>query len=421
MRAERTLLRRAARAAGACLLLSGWAATAHAQGWSVQFEQAQTADGVTLRLVRLHNPGGTPVVLLHGIGANAQEFLLPGRALGEYLAGLGYDVWCANFRYAGRGQLASDDAGESSFDALVAFDLPAILDRVRAASGGARPFLLGHSMGGMVALAWAAGIERARVPVSLRLVLRGGRLRLEPVHGWRMRAEPALAARRAAEIRGVIAIGSPARLRWPLVLPRLDPDLYWDVNVVLSSLAWSPAANLALLPLERIPASEVVHALTVDLPQLPHVGPAVRAYLLWVAATIGNSLLSAQFMLPGSIDPATSYQALAAAADDLPAGAVRQYLDAIRTRDMREAHVLDPVRAPLSYADSHRFIAAPVLWVAGRFDKIANDDAIEAEFSALATPDKTLLRVDHGHLDLVIGDRAPQDVWPALVRWLAQH
>jgi pimeloyl-ACP methyl ester carboxylesterase len=404
-------LRRLALSALACLVLAPGASA-----WTYRAEQTTTADGVTLRFVHLANPGRIPCVLVHGIASNLAEWNVPGRSFAAYLADHGYDVWCVNLRHAGHAPFQSDGDGRHSFDDLVVLDVPAIVSAVRAATGQ-RPFLVGHSLGGMVTLAWLQGVRRASVPVGLGLSTHG--LTIE--RGDRIEADPALAAQRAGQVRGIVALAAPARFTWPLNPPpaRATTSGYWDMNLLLEYLAWSPDANVASLLVPVVPGRQVIDVLTDDVTSFPFVGAPIRGYLGRVTRDIGRTYLVAEIMRPGSVDASTLYDALDIAVDDAPVGILRQFMDGIRTGDMREAEVEDPLRRPYSYADGASRVRAPLLWVAGREDKLANDDAIAATFRTVGSPDKTLLETDHGHVDLVIGDAAPQDVWSPVLGWLA--
>lgn len=137
------------------------------------------ADGAPLRLWRRGPSAGSPaVLLLHAMFVDSRTMDHRGAGLGATLAAAGLDVWRADLR--GRG---SDPAGAWTYDDLVRLDVPALVTAVAARSG--RPVVvIGHSLGGHVALAAAA--ER-RVEVA-GLVLVGANI-------WRPSHEPDRAVR----------------------------------------------------------------------------------------------------------------------------------------------------------------------------------------------------------------------------------
>jgi pimeloyl-ACP methyl ester carboxylesterase len=407
----------------ALALLAFLAIGAPARAYTVESAIAVTQDRVVLALKRYKNPGGEPVLMIHGFGSNMYEFDLPSMSLADALARAGFDVWLANWRRTGKRPFRSSGRAGYTFDDVVHFDVPALVETVRAATGR-RPFLLGHSMGAMVIYAYLEGAhyERTLVARTPRLTFFG--IAWDEVFEDRIAADPALSAARNAGIRGFVAIAGPPRFRWkidarPWDFWRYD---YWDYNIILTELAWSPAANLAARSVPEVPAGELTNFLTDDLVFLPFVGPEVRPFLAYVAAQVAKSYLSAEVMVPSNMDAQVAFEALDWAADDSSTGIYRQFLDGIRGKTMREAHVLDPLHAPYVYADRLGAVTAPALVIGGRRDKICNDDVLFQDgFLELGSPDKTYLSVDAGHLDIVMGKNAPRDVWAPIEAWLKSH
>ena len=243
-----------------------------------------TADGATLA-ARRRRGDGPPVLMLHGLAVNAALWDLPTiegpgfvfRSLATELQERGYDVWLLNFRGHGApSMLSRPPAGQSdwSLDEFVVFDLPAAIEHVRRETQRA-PFVVGASMGSMVAAAWLTGLcrdadvprgaESAGVKVSVSPGVeapvsggvdassRGGA-------GWpgaaALRIDPLAAAARQRSIAGVVLVEFPAALRWPRSMydeagrPRWDVLLreFWrndgDANFpfeVLARLGWLEA------------------------------------------------------------------------------------------------------------------------------------------------------------------------------------
>ncbi len=103
-------------------------------------------------------PRPTPVILAHGILMNRVCFdLCEGGSLARYLAHRGHDVWVIEYRGAGASRALpdADDPWGYTFDDLATEDVPALIEAVRAATGAARVSWVGHSMGGLVAYAYA--------------------------------------------------------------------------------------------------------------------------------------------------------------------------------------------------------------------------------------------------------------------------
>jgi pimeloyl-ACP methyl ester carboxylesterase len=123
-----------------------------------------TADGwqLELRRYRPSTPAqvGRPVLLLHGISANARNLDLDAQhSLARWFAAQGRDTWTLSFRGTGESDLPDAAQGRPdgfSFDALWHDDLPAAISRVQQETGAAQLDAVGHSMGGMVLYAYLA-------------------------------------------------------------------------------------------------------------------------------------------------------------------------------------------------------------------------------------------------------------------------
>ena len=130
---------------------------------------SRTDDGVDLALYHVPpDPAAPrrpapPILLVHGTFSNRLFFLGSGdRGLARYLAGLGYDAWVAELRGHGRSG-ALGRASDWNFEDWIRHDAPALLRGVRQATGSGRVLWLGHSAGGVIAVAWAGlGEDQSR-------------------------------------------------------------------------------------------------------------------------------------------------------------------------------------------------------------------------------------------------------------------
>ncbi len=397
---------------------------APALAWTETREVATTADGITLVFKRMRNAGAPPVILAHGLGANYSEWDLPSKSFARYLADRGYDVWLANYRNSGTGQYESDPAIGASFDEIAIFDVEAIVARVEAETG-ARPFWVGHSLGGMIAYAWLGGAAFERVVTHRVPYLTLAGIRYRELFGRRVAGDPARAAARNARLRGLVTIGSPGPLAWRVPAHRVNiaRDSYWDYNILLTALAYSPSANAASYSTEQVPVGDVIDFLTTFLPTVPFVGAQLGPFLTLVAARIGTTPLTAQTIYGPNMEVHVLREAIPRAGEDASTVIFRQLLDGIRTSALREEQVLDTARRPYVYSDHYDRVTAPALLVAGDKDKLACDDVVrDRVFAPLGSADKTLLGVaDFGHVDLVIGRRAEAGVWAPVEVWLQGH
>jgi len=118
---------------------------------------------------RLHGIPRTkaPVVLIHGYGQNRYAWHLPSRSFFNYLARAGFDVFNLELRGHGRSRhLGAHPPRDPAV--YVEEDVPAALAEVARLSGGRPAYLVGHSLGGLIAYASAAAApERVAGVVTL--------------------------------------------------------------------------------------------------------------------------------------------------------------------------------------------------------------------------------------------------------------
>ncbi len=86
------------------------------------------------------------MVIVHGLGEHSGRYLV----IADHLAGLGFSLWTLDLR--GHGKSGGDRGHVDSFDDYIR-DVLEILDQARIDKPAETPvFLLGHSMGGLVAI-----------------------------------------------------------------------------------------------------------------------------------------------------------------------------------------------------------------------------------------------------------------------------
>jgi polyhydroxyalkanoate synthase len=66
-------------------------------------------------------------------------------------------------------------------------------------------------------------------------------------------------------------------------------------------------------------------------------------------------------------------------------------------------------------------ITQPVLTIAARYDHIAPWQSVAAFHDRVASPDRSLIVLDSGHIGMVIGSSAHTQLWPRLGAWLVAH
>lgn len=107
---------------------------------------------------------------------------------------------------------------------------------------------------------------------------------------------------------------------------------------------------------------------------------------------------------------------------DTPGGVALQLLELMKTGRFASADGRIDFRRDMAR------IRTPVLVVAGKLDRVALTPAVKDGYRALGGPKEWRLMTrangasaEYGHMDLVIGDHAPLDVWPALLGFFDAH
>ncbi|MFN7974377.1 MAG: alpha/beta fold hydrolase [Acidobacteriota bacterium] len=392
-----------------------------ASPYTITRETATTTDGVTLAMKR-YKSGGTPVILCHGIVQNqaCMDLAVPGSSLAVYLADHGYDVWDANLRSHGKGTYKSGSSGnwDWSIDEFAAFDVPAIVNKVKSATGK-KPFWIGHSMGGMVAYGYLQGVKIQNVKVD---EVWGwgwcGPLpcyeKLYDVYGKRVVKDPSLASTRNAGLRGLVTIASPVRMKWKYDVSIWNWWLYdyYDYNLIVNELARSDAANDALESVGYLPFGTLTTYLSGDVRNLPYVGGPLADFLQWVFGNVGTSYLTAQVWYPPNMNPQISQAVINDTIDDTESRVCQQFLDGARNKTWRVPH-----RRRSTRPTSTRTTTAPLRRSLRRRRHQGQD--VQRRHGLLRRLPEDGQRRSHlarlrklGHDDLVLGVEADTQVYP---------
>jgi len=167
--------------------------------------QVAVRDGVRIHFARSGPRGGTPLVLLHGLSANAQSFA------GLLRAGLDarHDVIRVDLR--GRGQSDQPEAEGTYSMPAHGQDVIAVMDAV----GLADAVIVGHSFGGLVTM-WLAANHPARVRRQVLIDIAG----------------PAI------ENPDIVRLLQPSLSRLDREYPSLDGYLQWMSSSPIFAGAW---------------------------------------------------------------------------------------------------------------------------------------------------------------------------------------
>lgn len=83
----------------------------------------------------------------------------------------------------------------------------------------------------------------------------------------------------------------------------------------------------------------------------------------------------------------------------------------------------------INYSENYRNITANLLCIAGKLDNMAPPGSVLSVYHQVQSKDKTYrlmgvangYQVDYGHNDLILGNKAPEEVYPYILNWLNSH
>lgn len=278
--------------------------------------------------------------MLHGLGANRYTFHFPGRSLAYYLADAGFDCYVAELRGAGESDRPS--TGWDLEDYL-RFDLPALIERVKAESGFEEIGWVGHSMGGILLLTYLSMNPTA--PICCGVTIGS-----------------------ALDIR----VGATGFERLKRLLP------------LIRKVRW-------------IPYGTMVHTLS------PILGRR------------RNRLDEFNFH-PGSVEGWVARVVHANAFGRIPTQLM-----------VTLSRLLEPTGLTL---DGRQFpadlkVEKPIFMLAGGGDRQVAKQAVCATAARIAADvvvfgHREGSSRDYGHFDLILGRKAPSEVWPQIAQWLSK-
>ena len=128
------------------------------------------------------------------------------------------------------------------------------------------------------------------------------------------------------------------------------------------------------------------------------------------------------FYNPESTKPETWQRLVLYGTADTAGGAAKQLLSLVETSRFTSADGKLDFRADMAR------IRTPVIVVAGKLDRVAPTAAVKDGYRALGGPKRWLLITrangalgEYGHMDLVIGERAPDEVFRPVLDFFTQH
>ncbi|MHB8895567.1 MAG: alpha/beta fold hydrolase [Candidatus Geothermincolia bacterium] len=354
------------------------------QGLTVEKHEFETADGVTLRLKRYANPGGTPVLLCHGFGGTGFSFDLPreGHNMAVHLARQGFDVWVSSWRGCGREPYLSDcDGWKHTIDDLAIYDAPALVDGVTRVTGK-RPFWIGHSMGGHILYMFLQGIR---------------------YEDGRVVSDPELVRERHEKLTGGITIGSPPGFAYS------KGDPYYMVFKSRAGTAVLNALKQEMLRRE------------LTSPCVPRLGGnkgTLDNHPRVVMALSRNPLVTFTYCRSNT-DKDTTTSLAKWGTGDTSAGMYVQLFGAILDEHFLEHPGRCAPGSQYDYTANMGKVTLPLFFLTGTHD-FANPVTIRRlAFEQVSSDTKEYLCLPgYGHTDLLMGLNAEQDVYGPMCDWM---
>ncbi len=312
-------------------------------GWSIHLQRYQpAADGDC-----------APVLFVHGMGANRYNFdLNPRHSLARAVAAAGFDSWVIELRGRGLSPVPEGVRADWNFEDFLQHDLRRAVAFIRGETG--RPIhWVGHSMGGMLGVAYAQVFGQADLG-SLTLF-----------------ATPLMFGRRQVMVRLWGTFAQVHRL-----LPTMDQEK-WGRRM---------------------------------LPLMSRSSKALDFFMRYLAN-------------PDNVDDETIPEIFGKLVTNEAPSIVLQFSDWVRAGEIRSAD------KAFSYTQGLTRVSLPCLFITGINDRMAPPTYTRRQIKRLGSDQVRLLvlsrkagfSADYGHGDLMIGKRAPEEVYPVVIDWLTQQ
>ena len=188
-------------------------------------------------------------------------------------------------------------------------------------------------------------------------------------------------------IRSVVTAGSPA-------FSHIDRPIL-DAILTLYRLA---------RPIKRVPLRTLAHLAAVV------AGPLKNTFGWFVAN-------------PRQVESWRVRQLLRLAVEDIPITLVDQFASWYHNKEFSLSY------GTFNFREALQGISAPMLIIAGSRDWLTPPEDLEYVFEQLGSSDKTFFRAgkevgfktEYGHIDLILGKRAKEEVFPVIRDWLFDH
>ncbi|MFO0667918.1 MAG: alpha/beta hydrolase [Polyangiaceae bacterium] len=297
------------------------------------------------------------VLLVHGYGQNRHAWHLPSRSFADALALAGFEVFNLELRGHGASRESAAALGHArSIEEYVDHDLPEAVAYAKDYLGeGARLFVMGHSLGGLVSYAAAPSL----LPMT----------------------------------DGLVTLGSPfafAKGSRPL---RALSELLHLVERIPNGKGGRPHFSVGLSLFRKpILLSHRLH----ESSRYPSV--------------LSRLLVPVRPWHVEAIEPHVLSEHVEHAFDRVGLGETLEMF--AWAKDARFAVGAN------DYATRFESWTKPLLVIAGTHDELAPPEGVRKAHEVTRAKDTTYLEVPHGHIDMLVGTRAPEHVWDRVISWI---
>ncbi len=325
---------------------------------------------ITNKAPRHKSPGLYPVFCIPGLAET--RFVLDqalGNSFVDYLALNGFDVYMIELRGHGRSRFTKERY-DWNVQTFLKYDIPAALNRVLEESGHDKVMWVGHSMGGMLLLAY---MIHAGLAVDSELF------------------DPSL-------VRAGILVGSP--------------------------IVFNQPSLIAMALLYRATA----------LQRLPFIPTSVLANMLSVLGMVLDSPLTYHFWNYRNMEHKNKILYLKDGIDNISQGVMRDFAEYILKGDFSSSDGKINYRENLYLMKTALLIitgaADPLATPQSAeaiYDNISSTDKEMRIFGTKGLMKrggqsiKMKDRVDYGHVDLTLGINSKEDIWPYMLNWLRKR
>jgi pimeloyl-ACP methyl ester carboxylesterase len=303
----------------------------------------------------------SPVLMVHGIAANRLHFDLdPRYSLARAVRARGFDTYVVELRGAGLSCPPQSIGLRPSSWGLRDYterDVPTVISAILEATGARQLHGVGHSMGGMILFAVAVGAQ--------------------------------------SEIASITSVGTP-------LVGALSQSLSPRERRLMNLVArLTPAARFTPPGQRRVPLRRLLGAAGKVMP-------------------LSQRLADNFLFNVNNCEPWVLTKLASEGIHDIPVQLITEITQHV-------AAGASPF-GPYAYEAALHGIDAPVFALSGSVDRIAPPDSVAAAIAELVGPDVRYRemgiaqgdRCDYGHIDLLMGVNAPDEVYPQIIDFLLE-